>query len=72
MLSKHDRDTRAQTAAAASAGHRKPKPRELFSFMLYWNVSSTLSQKDAKAMRHFCAYADPHCVYGETEDTTLP
>lgn len=65
MLSKHDRDTRAQTAAAA--GHRKPKPREPFSFMLYWNDSSVPSQNDAKAMRHTCAYSDLHCVHGETE-----
>lgn len=33
--------------------------------MLYWNVSSTPVRKDAKAMRHTCAYSDPHRGYGE-------
>lgn len=42
MLSKHDRDIRAQTTAAA--GHRKPKPKEPSSVMLYWNVSSAQSR----------------------------
>lgn len=63
MLSKHDRDTRAQTAAAA--GHPKPKPTEPLSFMLDWNdLSSSQPEEDAKAMRHICACSDPHRVHG--------